>query len=254
MLGRVPSQYLRIPFSDGFSRSLVNREGGRRAPALVAYPRWVEPRSPLFFVNVFVNGSSLGTPALRLDNDGRPLGALNVLFLGSRACPPASASGPASSAFGLTTSQPASPRFTPTLLEWHAKHARGAAERLTSCAKQSVSEIPPTPEFSQNTKILGKLGGSESQPRATVPHGVCGKVRRLSKCSGSRCHGRLLNGGRRPRDCYRELRRIHLPRTPRVNRNRGLTIISDYHVGNRTKEAASDERAGRRYGRRSSGG
>jgi hypothetical protein len=113
--------------------------GSRRAPAQVAaYPRRVARSPLLLFVNILVNGRSLGAPALRLDNDGRPLGALGVALLGGGACPPAPASGPASSAFGLTTSQPASPRFTPTRLGLHAKHARGAAERLKGCAKPSV--------------------------------------------------------------------------------------------------------------------
>jgi hypothetical protein len=34
------------------------------------------PRSPLLFVNLFVNGGLLGAPATLLDDNDRPLGAL----------------------------------------------------------------------------------------------------------------------------------------------------------------------------------
>jgi hypothetical protein len=79
-----------------------------------------EPRSPLLFVILFVNGGSRRAPAAtRLDgngrplgvpDNGRPLGALLGLLLSSGACPPAPAFRPPF-AFPLTASQPASPHF-----------------------------------------------------------------------------------------------------------------------------------------------
>src|SRR5215218_9532199 len=77
----------------------------------------------------------------------------------------------------------------------------------------------PSRRSSQNTEILRKLDSSKSQPLATIPRLVCGDVRwharDRSHDQGEDLHLDEPGSG----DCYSELPRIPLPRTP-VNRDK----------------------------------
>src|SRR5215212_11859576 len=77
----------------------------------------------------------------------------------------------------------------------------------------------PSRRSSQNTEILRKLDSSKSQPLATIPRLVCGDVRwharDRSHDQGEDLHLDEPGSG----DCYSELPRINLPRTP-VNKGR----------------------------------